>query len=113
VKGLYFKSTRNLKLLLLCNAYPALRPFLLLTLPHQRVGWGCRRSWEGTQLGQLTSADQRDIPDHIMLCSATKAEEKKNEGEGHLELRLLPSQVTIVHDEMLLSWRWLNTAGCQ
>ncbi|KAK4815496.1 hypothetical protein QYF61_003054 [Mycteria americana] len=29
---------------------------------HQRVGWECTRSWEGTWLGQLTPTDQRDIP---------------------------------------------------
>ena len=48
-------------------------PFLLLTPPHQQVGWGCTRSWEGTQLGQLTPTAQRDIPDHMMPCSAYKA----------------------------------------
>jgi len=41
-------------LLLLTSAYTESRPFLLLAPPHQRVGWGCTRSWEGTQPGQLT-----------------------------------------------------------
>ena len=52
--------------LLLSSAYTESRPFPLLTPPHQRRGWGCGRSWEGTQLGQLTPADQRDIPYHMM-----------------------------------------------
>jgi len=41
-------------LLLLSSAYTEPRPFLLLTLAHQQVGWGCTRNYEGTQLGQLT-----------------------------------------------------------
>ena len=45
----------------------------LFCFSHQRVGWGCTRSWEGTQLGQLTPTDQRDIPYHMTSCSAYKA----------------------------------------
>lgn len=29
---------------------------------HQGVGWGCARSWEGTQLGQLTQVISGIIP---------------------------------------------------
>jgi len=58
--------------LLLSSAHTASRPFLLLALSHKRVGWGCTRSREGTQPGQLTPADQRGIPNHIMSCSARK-----------------------------------------
>ena len=57
--------------LLLSSAYTASRPFLLLTPPHQRVGWGCTRSWEGTQLGQLTPTDKRGIPCHMTSCQLT------------------------------------------
>ena len=49
--------------LLLSCAYPV-KAFSLLTLPRQRGGWGCPRSWEGTQPGQRTPADQRDGPHH-------------------------------------------------
>ena len=35
--------------LLLSSACTESRPFLLLTPPYQRVGWGCTRGWEGTQ----------------------------------------------------------------
>jgi len=59
--------------LLLSSAYTESRLFLLLTSPHQRVGWGCTRNWEATQLGQLTPTDQRDVPYHMMSCSAYKA----------------------------------------
>jgi len=45
---------------------------LLLTLHHQQVGWECRRNWEGTQLGLLTPTDQRDSPQHMLVCSAMK-----------------------------------------
>lgn len=34
--------------------YTVPRPCLLLALLHQQVGWACRRSLEGMQLGQLT-----------------------------------------------------------
>ena len=66
--------------LLLSSAYTESRPFLLLTPPHQRVGWGCTRSWEGTQPGQLPPAAQRDIPDHRMSCSAHKAGGRRRKG---------------------------------
>lgn len=36
------------------------------------MGWGWARGWELSQPGQLTSADQRVILCHIMLCSAVK-----------------------------------------
>ena len=52
--------------LLLGSAYTEPRHFLLLTPPHQRVGWGCTRGWEGTQPGQLTPTDQSDVPYHMM-----------------------------------------------
>lgn len=68
----------------LSRAYTESRSFLLLTPPHQRGGWGCTRSWEGTQLGQLTPADQRDIPDHMASCSAHKSGEEEGKG-SHLE----------------------------
>ena len=48
------------------------RPFLPLRLPCQRAGWGCTRSWEGTQPGHLTPADQREILCHMGSCSAIK-----------------------------------------
>ena len=53
------------------------------TLPLQRVGWDCTRHWEGTQPGQLTPTDQRDIPYQVTLCSAIKAKRKEEE-EGAL-----------------------------
>jgi len=34
--------------LMLSSAYTESRPFQLLTPPHQQVGWGCIRIWEGT-----------------------------------------------------------------
>jgi len=48
--------------LLWSRAYTESIPFLLLALPHQWAGWACTRGWEGTQMGQLTPTDQRDIP---------------------------------------------------
>ena len=66
--------------LLLSSAYTESRPLLLLTPPHQRAGWGCRSSWEGTQLWELTPAGQRDFPYRTVSRSAYKAGGKKEEG---------------------------------
>jgi len=46
------------------------------------VGLGCTRSWEGTQLGQLTPADRRDIPHRMTSCSAYKSGEGEGTGGG-------------------------------
>jgi len=61
------------------SSYTESRPFLLLTPPHQQAGWGCTRGWEGTQLGQLTPKDQRDMPYNMMSCSIVKSCGKKEE----------------------------------
>jgi len=72
-------------LLLLSSAHTESGPFLLLTPPHQRVGWRCRRSWEGTQPVQLTPTDQRDIPCRMASCSAYKAGRGEEATGRHLE----------------------------
>ena len=63
--------------LLLSSAYTAPRLFLTFP-PHSGTGWA--RSWEGTQPGQLTRTDQRDIPDH--MTSAQYKAGRKEEGGG-------------------------------
>jgi len=65
-------------------------PFLLLVPPHQQVGWGCTRSWEGTQLGQLTSGDQRDVPYRMTSWSATKAGRRRRKGDIQSDGTCLP-----------------------
>jgi len=72
--------TQRCFLLLLSSAHTASRSFLLLTLPHQRVGWGCTRIWEGTQPGQLTAAGQTDMPYDMTSYSAIKCWGKKKQG---------------------------------
>lgn len=42
------------------------------------------QSWEGSQQGQLTPADPRDVPDPVVFCSAVKTGEEAGRGE-HLE----------------------------
>lgn len=37
------------------------RTFQFLMLSYQQWGWGCTRSWEGTDPGQLTQSGQSDI----------------------------------------------------
>lgn len=45
----------------------------LCSAPHPPSGvWRCAVSWEGTQAGQLTQTDQRDISHHITSCSEIK-----------------------------------------
>ena len=60
------------------------RPSLPRTPPHQRAGWGCTRSWEGTQLGQLTPTDQRDVPHHMASHSAYRAGGRRRKW-GHIQ----------------------------
>ena len=93
---------------LLSSAYPEPRALLLLPPPHQRAGWGGTRSWEGTQPGQLTPTDPREIPHHTTSCSACKAGGRRRKG-GRSEWWRLSSQVPVRRDGALLSWRWLNT----
>ena len=81
-------------LLLLTGAYTASRPFLLLTPPHQWVGWGGTSSWEGTQPGQLTPTDPRHIPDHMTSCSAYRAGGRRRKRWTCSEWWRLSSQVT-------------------
>lgn len=57
---------------LLCRVDTGSKPFLLLTSPYQQAGWGCTSSWEGTELGQLSTADQRDMTDIRAPCSVYK-----------------------------------------
>lgn len=47
-------------------------PFFPLCPTPQWVGWDQARNWKRTQTGQLTQIDQRDIPCHVMSCSAIK-----------------------------------------
>lgn len=62
------------------------KAFLLLTPPH----WGCTRSWERTQPGQLSPADLRDIPDCITSCLVLQSWEKKEEGDIQSNSIFLP-----------------------
>ncbi|XP_066841479.1 uncharacterized protein [Anser cygnoides] len=50
------------------SVYTRPRTFRLLALSCQRAGWGCSRSWEGTDPGQLTQTGQRGIPYHLTSC---------------------------------------------
>ena len=71
------------------------------------VGKGWARNWEELQPGLLTWADQRDIPYHIMFCSVIKTQGKEEEGR-HSWLWCLSSQGTIMCDEALPLWKWLD-----
>jgi len=72
------------------SAYTESRPFLLLTPPASRLGM--HRSWEGTQLGQLTPTDQKDIPYHMTSCSSCKAgRRRRKEGTFGVMMFVFPS----------------------
>lgn len=60
----------------------------------------CKRTWEGTQLEQMTQTDQRGIPYSMIAWSAIKTEGKK-------ETPGVAFQVTAMHDGDLLSWKQL------
>jgi len=66
----YSIDNTGIFLLLLSSAYAESRLYLLFTPPHQQAGWGCTGSWDGTQLGQLTPADQNDMLYHMTSYSA-------------------------------------------
>lgn len=42
------------------------------TLPCWGGGWRCLGGLEGTQPGQVTQTDPRDVPDHVTACSVWK-----------------------------------------
>lgn len=67
--------------LLLNSACTVSRPSLFPILWPQRVGWGWARSWERTQPWQLTWSGERDVPYHMVVCSATKLKVEGKEGE--------------------------------
>lgn len=74
-------------------------------LPLQRVDWEHARMWEGKKPGWLAQTVQRDIPNHMMSCSAPKAWGKEKEG-GYLCLLHLSSQEIVMCAEALLPRNW-------
>lgn len=64
-------------LVLLKSACTVSRPFLLLTLPNEWLGCKWARSWEATQLGQVTPTNQRSMSYYMILCSEVKSGEGK------------------------------------
>lgn len=96
---------------MLVTAERCLHCFMACSVPHPALpatGWGCTRSWEGTQLEQWTTTDQRDTPGHVASSSAIKAGGIRK--AWHSGWWCLSSWVTVMHDGALLSWEWLNTA---
>lgn len=45
--------------------------FCFFPSSHQQVCWEQIRGWEGTQVGELTQTDQRQIPYNIMIINKT------------------------------------------
>ena len=78
--------------------------FLFITPPCQWAGWGCTRSQEGTQLGQLTPTDQRGILG--ILHSYMKSCPAINLG-GRLERGHCSGT-----DWALVSWCWTTVFIC-
>lgn len=72
---------------------------------------------QAEELGRGHSWDSRpqrhqwDIPNHMTLCSATTAGQRRRKWrrQRHSELRHLYSNIAVRHDGALLSSRWLNT----
>ena len=60
--------------------------------PTSEQAEGGTRSWEGTQPGQLTPTDQKDIPDHMTSCLAYKAGgRRRNRGTFGVTTFVFPS----------------------
>lgn len=77
----------------------------LKALPCPRCS-GCKRYWEGAQPGELTPSGTRDIPLHLAY-SPHKLKTVEDRGtRWPLGSWCLSSQITTMHDETLLSWRW-------
>ena len=95
-------------LLLLSRACTEPRLFLLLVLPHWGGDWGCLGDWEETEPGQVTPTDKgmfQTLWHHAQCIKAGM----KEEGGNTWRDGVLSSQVTIMCDGALLSWRWLYT----
>lgn len=81
---------------------------LFLTLPYQQVAGGFTRSWEGTQLGQMTESDWRYIPYHMMSWSAIKDDKRRRKWGGVQNYGVCFPNYPLTHVEGLLSWKWLS-----
>lgn len=79
-------------------------PFL--TLSHQPAAWGCTRNWEGSQSGLMNPLDRYSISHGIVLCH--KIQGKEGWRGGCSQLWCLFTRVTIMCDEVWLSWKCLN-----
>lgn len=62
--------------------------------------------WRDTA-GELTPTDQRNIPGHMVSCSACKPGRRRRKGSNS-DQWCLSSQVICAGDRSLFSWRWLG-----
>ena len=93
--------------LLLSSAYTEPRPLLFLTPAHQPGGWGCTRSWEGAQMGQVTPTGQRDTPYHVASCSAYKAGRRTCKGGAfRIMAFVFPSNCYVWWSSAFLAMAW-------
>lgn len=89
-----------------CYCWAGLTPDL--TWPYQWGGCGCIKGWDGTQLRQVTPANQRDIPYCVASCPAIRA---GGRGEGGDIQRggVCPPKSLLCMMQPCSSYRWLNT----
>jgi len=81
--------------------------FLLLILPAIRLG--VHEKLEGDTARPADPSLPKDYPMQHNTVLSNKKLEKEGGREGHLKLWCLSSQLTFMHDEVLLSWKWLNS----
>ena len=93
-----------------CWAVLAEHQGCLSNLSHQRpVGSGWTNGWEGTQLGQLTPTDQRDILYHMTPCWAIGGEWGGGKrGSKTAWLTHWSSKAPTMLTEVLLPSKWLD-----
>lgn len=75
-------------LLQLSRACKESRPSVPLTPPQQWQGWGAQGAGRGHRQDSWPPTDQRDVPAHMVSCSASKPGVRGKKGE-HSELRCL------------------------
>lgn len=66
------------------------------------TGWAGDPQEAGTQRGQLTTTDCRDIPQHVVSCSAYESGEGRRKG-AMFRVMAFVSPITFMHGGPLLS----------
>lgn len=92
-----------------CSAAIAHQGFSAPHTPWQKEGWGCTKSWEGTQPGQLSPTHDRDLLYYMTSYSANKAGERGRK-DGTFGVMPFPKSPLCVHEPCFPGNGW--TTAC-